>query len=337
MSKNIGIDLGTANTLAYVKGSGISLREPSVIAVNKRFGKVIAVGGQAKDMLGKTPEDIEVYRPLKNGVIAEFGMSKVMLKMFIDRIAKNNKFFLRPDIIICIPYGITEVEKIAAFDAVLEAGARTVAVIEEPIAAAIGAGIDTNAPKGSLIVDIGGGTTEVAVISCGGIVISNSIKAAGDKMNEAIANEIQRKFGVLIGDSIAEDIKIAIGSVHPYVDRGSINIIGRSVTTGLPESITVCSSDTEEALRDIVEELADSIRKTLEATPPELSGDILDDGIILTGGGCLLGGLEKLIREMTGLPVKVAESPAESVIRGIGTVIEDIDNYKSLLNFIKYK
>lgn len=337
MSRNIGIDLGTANTLAYVKGSGISLREPSVIAVNKRFGKVIAVGGQAKDMLGKTPEDIEVYRPLKNGVIAEFGMSKVMLKMFIDRIAKNNKFFLRPDIIICIPYGITEVEKIAAFDAVLEAGARTVAVIEEPIAAAIGAGIDTNAPKGSLIVDIGGGTTEVAVISCGGIVISNSIKAAGDKMNEAIANEIQRKFGVLIGDSIAEDIKIAIGSVHPYVDRGSINIIGRSVTTGLPESITVCSSDTEEALRDIVEELADSIRKTLEATPPELSGDILDDGIILTGGGCLLGGLEKLIREMTGLPVKVAESPAESVIRGIGTVIEDIDNYKSLLNFIKYK
>ncbi len=337
MSRNIGIDLGTANTLAYVKGSGISLREPSLIAVNKRFGKVVAIGSEAKGMLGKTPEDIEVYRPLKNGVIAEFGISKHMLKLFIDRVSKNNNFFLRPDVILCIPYGITEVERIAAFDAALEAGARGVAVIEEPVAAAIGAGIDTTVPRGSLIVDIGGGTTEVAVLSFGGIVISKSIRAAGDRMNEAIAAEVQRKFGVLIGENIAEDIKIAIGSVHPYVDRGSMDVIGRSVTTGLPEKITVSSADTEEALRDIIAELADAVRKTLEATPPELSSDILDDGIILTGGGAMLGGLEKLLREMTGLPVKVAKSPDESVIRGIGTVIEDIGSYKHLLNYIKYR
>ena len=335
MSRNIGIDLGTANTLAYVKGSGISLREPSLIAVNKRFGKVVAIGSKAKEMLGKTPEDIEVYRPLKNGVIAEFGISKHMLKLFIDRVSKNNNFFLRPDIILCVPYGITEVERIAALDAALEAGARNVAIIEEPVAAAIGAGIDTSVPRGSLIVDIGGGTTEVAVISFGGIVISKSIRSAGDRMNEAIAAEIQRKFGVLIGESIAEDIKITIGSVHPYVDRGSMEVIGRNVTTGLPEKITVSSSDTEEALRDIIAELADAVRKILEATPPELSSDILDDGIILTGGGAMLGGLEKLFREMTGLPVKVADSPDESVIRGIGTVIEDINTYKSLLNYIK--
>ncbi len=337
MSKHIGIDLGTANTLSCVGGGKIVLREPSVVAVNTVMGKVLAVGAEAKEMIGKTPGEITTYRPLREGVIAEFEITKIMLRMFVKRLASMEHLFLRPDLIVCIPYGVTEVERMAVENAALEAGARTVALIDEPLAAAIGAGIAVEDSRGSLVVDIGGGTTEVAVLSLGGTVVSKSVRTAGDKMDDAIIAFIRRKYGVLIGETAAENIKMTVGSVHRYIDRGSVKVIGRNVETGLPESVTISSADVGEALKDIIDELVDTVRKTLEETPPELSGDILDDGITLSGGGALLGGIDRLISEITGLRVTVAKAPLDCVIRGIGKVIDDMDKYGPMLHYVKYK
>lgn len=337
MSRHIGIDLGTANTLAYVKGKGIVLREPSVVAIDEALGKVIAIGTEAKEMVGKTPVGITASRPLKDGVIAEFELTKLMLKSFVRRLSGGRIFFFRPNILVCIPYGVTEVERMAVEDAALESGARTVALIEEPVAAAIGSDINVDAARGSLIVDIGGGTTEVAVISLGGTVVSESLRVAGDKMDDAIVSFVRRKYGMIIGESTAESIKKTVGSVHRDVDRGYMDVMGRNASTGLPMTVKVTSKDTAEALKDITASLVDVIRRTLEKTPPELSGDIYDDGVVLAGGGALIGGLDRLITDITGLPARVAKSPLDGVIRGIGKVIDDMDKYRPMLHFIKYK
>lgn len=327
MARQIGIDLGTANTLACIKGKGIVLRQPSVVAVNTQNSKVIAVGTDAKEMVGKTPIDIAAYRPLKDGVIADFDITKKMLRLFIKHIGGND--FIRPEMLICIPYGITEVERMAAEDAAFNAGARSVSLIEEPLAAAIGSGLDVLGSRGSMIIDIGGGTTEVAVLSLGGIVVSKSLRAAGDKMDEAIISHVRRKYGVLIGEASAEQVKMTVGSVHPEVDRGYISVIGRNLETGLPATVEVGSMDVEVALEELAGDLIEAIRKTLVETPPELSGDIYDDGIVLSGGGALLGGLSRLITDATGLRARVAESPLDGVIRGIDAVLENEKEYGS--------
>lgn len=337
MTRHIGIDLGTANTLACVKGKGVVLREPTVVAYNTRTDKVLAVGTEAKEMIGKTPGSILAFRPLKDGVIAEFEVTKTMLKMFTKKLFAGSLFFMRPSMIVCIPYGVTEVERMAVEDAALEAGARSVALIEEPVAAAIGSGIDVANARGSMIVDIGGGTTEVAVLSLGGIVESKSLRSAGDKMDDAITAYIRKKYGLMIGETTAENIKKNIGSVHPLIDRGTMEVRGRSLNNGLPSTITVSSSDVEEALCDIIDDIVEAVKNTLEDTPPELAGDIYEDGIVLAGGGALLGGLDKLITDATGVPVRVAPVPLDGVILGIEKVLENIDEYKDTLNFVKYK
>ncbi len=332
MGKSIGIDLGTANTLIYVKGKGIVLREPSVVAVEGRYGKVVAVGSEAKLMLGKTPGSITAVRPLKDGVIAEFDVTAAMLRNFFRKVS-GNTFFSRPKVIICIPYGVTEVEKRAVEDVTIEAGAQSVALIEEPIAAAIGSGLRVASATGSMIVDIGGGTTEVAVISLGGIVLSTSLRIAGDELDEAIVAYVKRKYNVLIGESTGELLKKRIGSVHPTADRGMMEIRGRNLLTGLPAIITISSAEVREALSEQVSHIVDSIRTTLENTPPELSSDLYDHGIILAGGGALLGGLDVLINQITGIKTFIAKKPLDSVAIGIGRVIESVGDLGNIVRF----
>lgn len=321
MGKKIGIDLGTANTLIYMGGKGIILRAPSVVAIEKQTSKVVAVGLEAKKMIGKTPGTITAYRPLKDGVIADFDVTSMMIHQFLEHIDAGG-FFNRPSVIICIPYGCTEVEKRAVEDATLEAGVKSVSLIEEPIAAAIGSGLRVSGARGSMIVDIGGGTTEVAVISLGGIVVSNSLRVAGDELDEAIVQYVRDKYSVLIGEGSAELLKKRIGSVHPSINRGALKVYGRSLRSGLGAEIEVSSAGIREALSGKVEEIIDTIKKTLEQTPPELSADIYDLGIMLTGGGTLLGGLATIITERTGIRVTLAKHPLEAVCLGIGRVIE---------------
>lgn len=322
MNKQIGIDLGTANTLFYMKGKGIILREPSVVAKNSITRKVVSVGSDAKKMLGKTPGTIAAFRPLKGGVIADFDVTAEMLHQFFRKINAGGPFN-RPHVIICIPYGVTEVEKKAFEDAAYDAMSRSVDLVEEPMAAAIGSGLRIGSPRGSMIVDIGGGTTEVAVISLDGIVVSRSLRVAGDELDDAIVQYIRRRFNVTIGMSTGEELKKRIGSVHWTADNAEMDVRGRNMKTGLPTTLHITSGDVREATGEQIDRIIDCIKTTLETTPPELSADIFDSGIMLAGGGALLRGLPALITERTGLKVTVANKPLDCVALGIGKGIED--------------
>lgn len=319
--KSIGIDLGTANTLVYLRGRGIVLREPSVVAVEAKSRKVVAVGSEAKMMLGKTPGSITAVRPLKNGVIAEFDVTAAMLRFYFKKIS-GSTIFSRPKVMICIPYGVTEVEKRAVEDVTLEAGAQSVALIEEPMAAAVGSGLRIDDARGSMIVDIGGGTTEVAVLSLGGIVMSNSMRVAGDELDSAIVAYVKRRYNILIGETTAEVLKKRIGSVHPDTDRGEMEVRGRNLLSGLAAVITISSAEIREAMSDEVQHIVEAIRSTLESTPPELASDIYDTGIMLSGGSALLNGLDLLISRVTGIRTVIAKNPIDSVVVGIGRIIE---------------
>lgn len=332
-SKDIGIDLGTANTLVYMRGKGIIIREPSVVAVDVKMDRVRYVGQEAKDVIGRTPGSIVAVRPLKDGVIADFDMTTSMLQEFIIKALKGRAFAgSRVRVIICIPSGVTAVERRAVKEATQNAGAKRVSIIEEPMAAAIGAGLPVAEPTGSMIVDIGGGTSEVAVISLGGIVTSRSVRVAGDEFDSSIINYIKKKYNLLIGERTAENIKIAIGSAYPYADNEpSMDIKGRNLLNGLPENITVTSEEIREALSEPLSHVIEAIKVTLEKTPPELAADIIDQGIMLAGGGALLKGLDLLIHAETGMPVKVAERPLDCVADGTGKVLENIDKLIDVL------
>ncbi|MDO8520098.1 MAG: rod shape-determining protein [Deltaproteobacteria bacterium] len=326
-SNDLAIDLGTANTLIYVKGRGIVSSEPSVVAVRRDARgakKVLAVGKEAKEMLGRTPGNIEAIRPMKDGVIADFEITEAMLRYFIRK-AHDRRTLVRPRIIVCVPFGITEVEKRAVRESAESAGAREVYLIEEPMAAAIGAGLPITEPSGNMIVDIGGGTTEVAVISLAGIVYSRSIKVAGDKMDEAIIQHIKRNYNLLVGERTAEWIKINLGNAFPDTEPQTMEIKGRDLVTGIPRILQINSDEVREAITEPVHAIVEAIKVTLERTPPELAGDIVDKGIVLAGGGALLRGLDKLIREETGLPVSVADDPLSCVVLGSGKALDELD------------
>lgn len=334
LSNDIAIDLGTANTLVFVKGRGIILDEPSVVAVQKNYrgmqNRVLAVGKEAKEMLGRTPGSIVAIRPIKDGVIADFEVTSSMLKYFIQKAMGEKKSLVRPRIIICVPYGITQVEKRAVKEAAQSAGAREVYLIEEPMAAAIGAGLPITEPSGNMVVDMGGGTTGVAVISLGGIVYCKSIKVAGDKFDEAIVNYVRRQFNLLIGERTAENIKVKIGNAYPFEEEKSLEIKGRDLVAGAPKTIEITSSQINDALMDPLSEVVDAVRTALEKTPPELASDIVDNGIVLTGGGAMLANLDILLRERTGLPVTVAEDPLSCVVIGSGKVLDNLDLLRQL-------
>ena len=321
MARDIGIDLGTANTLIYMKGKGIILREPSVVAVDIRNDTVKFVGDEAKEVVGRTPASIVAVRPLKDGVIADFDIAASMLQLFIKK-TLGSVTFNRPRVVICIPSGVTAVERRAVREVAFKAGAKQVAIVEEPMAAAIGAGLPVAEPTGSMVVDIGGGTSEVAVISLGDIVTACSVRVAGDKFDEAIISYVKKKYNLLIGERTAEEIKISIGSAYPYEDESSVQIKGRNLVDGLPKNVTISASEVREALADPLVTIVDAIKSTLEKTPPELSADIIDHGIMLTGGGALLRGLDLLVAQETGMPVHVAESPLDCVVDGTGKRLE---------------
>ncbi len=329
-NRDIGIDLGTANTLVYVRGKGIILREPSVVAVDVKNDTVMAVGAEAKEMLGRTPGSISAVRPLKDGVIADFEVTSAMLRHFIKTVLRK-QFFNRPRLIICIPSGVTEVERRAVHEAAIQAGAKEVELITEPMAAAIGAGLAVEEAAGCMVVDIGGGTSEVAVISLGDIVTSRSVRTAGDDFDNAIISYIKKKYNLLIGERTAEDIKLKIGSAYPYEGEGEMDVKGRNLMDGLPKNITITSEEVREALADPVEIIVSAIRATLECTPPELSADIIENGIMLTGGGALLRGLDKLINSETGMPVHVAENALDCVVNGTGKCLDlgMVSNFRS--------
>ena len=322
-SQDIGIDLGTANTLVFVKDKGIVIREPSVVAVNVsgKPARVVAVGTQAKEMIGRTPGSITAMRPLRDGVIADFDITTEMLKKFIEK-AMGGSFFAKARVVICIPSGVTEVERRNVHDVAIEAGARYVSLIEEPMAAAIGAGLPVSEAIGSMVVDIGGGTSEVAVISLGDIVCSRSVRVAGDSFDNAIVQYVRKKYNLLIGERTAEYIKIKIGSACEYEGEGKMEVKGRNLVDGLPMNLTVTSEEIREALADPVNQILETIKATLEKTPPELASDIIDHGIMLTGGGSLLRGLDKLIAAETGMPVNIADNPLDCVADGTGIYLE---------------
>ena len=322
-SQDIAIDLGTANTLVFVKGKGIVIREPSVVAVSvsSKPAKVVAVGNQAKEMIGRTPGSITAMRPLRDGVIADFDITTEMLRKFIQK-AMGASFFAKARVVVCIPSGVTEVERRNVHDVAIEAGAKYVSLIEEPMAAAIGAGLPVSEAIGSMVVDIGGGTAEVAVIALGDIVTSRSVRVAGDTLDAAIVQYLKRKYNLLIGERTAEEIKIKIGSAVPYEGEGKMEVKGRNLLDGLPKAVTVTSEEVREALDDPVRQILDAIKATLEKTPPELSADIIDHGIMLTGGGALLRGLDKRIADETGMPVIVADAPLDCVADGAGIYLE---------------
>ena len=321
LSADIGIDLGTASILVYVKGKGVVLKEPSVVAFDRDTNKIKAIGEEARLMIGRTPGNIVAVRPLRQGVISDYTVTEKMLKHFIRK-ALGKRTFKKPRISVCVPSGVTEVEKKAVEDATYQVGAREVMIIEEPIAAAIGAGIDIAKPCGNMIVDIGGGTTDIAVISLGGTVVSTSIKIAGDDFDEAIVRYMRKKHNLLIGERTAEEIKIKIGSAYPRAEVATLDVRGRNLVTGLPKTITVTSEETEEALRETTSQIVEAVHSVLEKTPPELAADIADRGIVLTGGGCLLQGLEELIEEKTGINTMTAEEPMTAVAIGTGKFIE---------------
>lgn len=321
LSTDIGIDLGTASILVYIKGKGVVLKEPSVVAFDRDTNKIKAIGEEARLMLGRTPGNIVAVRPLRQGVISDYTVTEKMLKYFIQK-AIGRRMLKKPRISVCVPSGVTEVEKKAVEDATLQAGAREVAIIEEPIAAAIGAGIDISRPCGNMIVDIGGGTTDIAVISLGGTVVSTSVKIAGDDFDEAIVRYMRKKHNLLIGERTAEEIKIKIGTCFRRPENITLDIRGRNLVTGLPKTVTVTSDETEEALREPASQICEAVHSVLERTPPELAADIADRGIVLTGGGALLHGLEELLEEKTGITTMTAEDPLRAVAIGTGKYIE---------------
>ncbi len=330
-TKNIGIDLGTSNTLVYTKGDGIIISEPSVVAIDKGTLRVLAVGEEANEMIGRTPDSIMAIRPLKDGVVADFDITQALLRKFI-KIARGAGVF-KPCVVICVPSGITEVEKRAVEEAAITAGAKEVVLLDEPIAAAIGAGINISDPTGAMIVDIGGGTTEIAVVCLGGVVASRSLRIAGDAMDASIINYVKKTFSLNIGDKMAEEVKIKIGSAYPGEADREYELRGRDVTSGLPRAVTITSSQVREAVEENLAEIMEAIKSTLERTPPELASDILENGITLSGGGALLYGIDKLIFDTLKIPAHIADNPLECACEGVG---KSLDNIKQIIMWNKY-
>ena len=329
-SNDMGIDLGTATTLVYVKGQGIVLCEPSVVAIQKGTSNVLAVGEEAKRMLGRTPGNIVAIRPMRDGVIADFEITESMLRYFIKKAHSSRKFFVRPRMIIAIPSGITEVEKRAVKDSALHAGAREVHMVEEPVAAAIGVGLPIQEPAGNMIIDVGGGTTEIAVISLAGIVFSRSIRIGGDEMDQAIIDYLKKTYNLMVGERTSEEIKIKIGSAFPLEEELTMEVRGRDLVAGLPKMITISSEEIREAMADPIAQIVESVRITLERTPPELSADLIERGVVMAGGGSLLKGLPKLLSEETGLPVHLADDPLTAVALGTGKILDEIKYLKRI-------
>ena len=330
-SKDIGVDLGTANIIITIKGKGIVLNEPSVVAIDKNNGTILATGAEAKEMLGRTPNDIAAIRPLKDGVIADFTATELMLKSMLQRVCQRYNAG-RPRVVVGVPSGITEVEERAVEESVMQAGAKEVYIIEEPMAAAIGANLEVAEPNGNIIVDIGGGTTEVAVVSLGGIVTSNSLRVAGDELNEDIVNYVKREMNLAIGETTAEQVKINIGCAKPLLTEESMEIRGRHLATGLPETAIITSTQVQEAMNDSIEKIVDIIKQTLEKTPPELASDIMERGIVLTGGGALIRNFDSLLAEKTEMPVYVADHPLECVAKGAEKTLEDLEKLRTVLS-----
>lgn len=328
--RDIGIDLGTANILVTLKGKGIILNEPSVVAIDNVTGQIIATGAEAKEMLGKTPEKIRAVRPIKDGVIADFTATRLLLKNIVQKVCKRYNI-MRLRAVVGVPSGITEVEERAVEEAIVQAGAREVYLIEEPVAAAIGANIEIAEPSGNIIVDIGGGTTEVAVISLGGTVVSNSLRIAGDELDEAIINYIKKELNLAVGLTTAEEIKMKIGCAMPLMTTESMEIRGRDLNTGLPKNIMINSEQIQKAIEEPIGDIIEVIKATLEKTPPELASDIMEKGIVLAGGGALIKGLDKLISQKTGMPVIIAENPLNCVVRGTGKTLDDLEKLKTIL------
>ena len=329
-SKDVGIDLGTSNILVTLKGKGVILKEPAVVATDIKTGKILATGFEAKEMLGRTPENIRAVRPMKDGVIADYTATRLMLKNILKKV--NQKYnSRRPRAVVGVPYGITEVEERAVEESAMFAGAREVYLVEEPMAAAIGAGLHVEEPSGSMVIDLGAGTTEVAVISLGGIVVSNSLRIAGDELDEDIINYIKKEHNLSIGYTTAEEIKMELGCASPLMTEESMEIRGRDLTTGLPRNITITSTQILEALKESVEKIVETVKLTLEKTPPELAADLVEKGIVLTGGGALLKNLDKLLSEETNMPVYIADEPLECVVRGTGKVLEELERLKPVL------
>ena len=329
-SKDIGIDLGTANILVTLKGKGVILQEPSVVAIDRKTGNIMATGTEAKEMLGRTPEQIKAVRPLKDGVIADFTATQLMLKNIIEKVGRRYNIG-RPRVVVGVPSGITEVEERAVEESVLQAGAKEVYLIEEPMAAAIGAALDVGEPSGNIIVDIGGGTTEVAVISLGGIVVSHSLRVAGDELDDDIVNYIKREMNLAVGETTAEQIKTQIGCALPLMTETTVEVRGRDLTDGLPRTEKISSSQVEEAIKESITKIVEIVKLTLEKTPPELASDIMEKGIVLAGGGALIKNLDILLSTETGMPVYIAEDPLECVVRGTGKTLEDLERLKTVL------
>lgn len=330
-SKDMGIDLGTANSLVYVKGKGIVLREPSVVAIQRDSGNVLAVGEEAKQMIGRTPGNIIAIRPMKDGVIADFDVTQSMIRYFISKALRGRTFLIRPRVVVSVPSGVTAVEERAVREAALQAGAREAYLIEEPMAASIGAGLPVHEPTGNMIVDIGGGTTEVAVISLGGIVTSRSVRKAGDEMDDAIIQHVKKTYNLMIGERTAEEIKIEIGTAYPIDAVETYEVRGRDLVSGLPKTIEITSEEIYKALSEPVSSILEAIKSTLELTPPELAADIMDRGIVMAGGGSLLRGLDRLVSEQTGMPVHQADDPLLAVAYGTGRVLENINILRKVI------
>ena len=330
IGRDMAVDLGTANTLVYVRGRGIVLNEPSVVAINQNSGGILAVGAEAKKMIGRTPGNIVAVRPLKDGVIADFDTTERMLRYFIQKVHKR-RYFAKPRLVICVPSGITGVERRAVVDAGRAAGARQVFIVEEPMAAAIGAGLPVHEPTGNMVVDIGGGTTEVAVISLGGIVAALSIRTGGDELDNAIIQYVKKEYSLMLGERTAEEIKMAIGSAFPLPDEPHAEIRGRDLVTGLPRNVVVTAEEIRRAIDEPVTAIVDAVKSTLDRTPPELSGDIMDRGIVLTGGGAMLRGLDERLRHETGMPIVIADHPLDCVALGSGKCVEEFEILQQVL------
>src|SRR6187397_1987997 len=330
LGRDMAVDLGTANTLVYVRGRGVVLNEPSVVAINTLTGTVLAVGAEAKRMIGRTPSHIQAVRPLKDGVIADFDVTEKMLRYFIQKVHRR-RLLAKPRVVVCVPSGITGVEQRAVEEATIAAGARRAYIIEEPMAAAIGAGLPIHEPTGNMVVDIGGGTTEVAVISLGGIVTSQSIRVGGDELDQAIITFGKKEYSLMLGERTAEEIKMAIGSAFPSEDEPHAEIRGRDLVSGLPKTVVISAAEVRKAIEEPVNLVVDAVKNTLDKCPPELAGDVMDRGIALTGGGALLRGLESRIREETGMPVQVADNPLDSVVLGTGKCVEDFETLRQVL------
>jgi rod shape-determining protein MreB len=330
LGRDMAVDLGTANTLVYVRGRGIVLNEPSVVAINTNTGKIVAVGIEAKRMIGRTPGNIVAVRPLKDGVIADFDVTERMLRYFIQKVHKR-RHFAKPRIVVAVPSGITGVEQRAVKEAGYQAGARRVYIIEEPMAAAIGAGLPVHEPTGNMVVDIGGGTTEVAIISLGGIVTSQSIRVGGDELDQAIISYAKKEYSLMLGERTAEEIKMAIGSAYPFEDEPHAEIRGRDLVSGLPKTIVISAEEIRRAIEEPVNSVVDAVKTTLDKCPPELSGDIMDRGIVLTGGGALLKNIDERLREETGMPIHMVDNPLDSVVLGSGKCVEDFEALRQVL------